>query len=120
MPIHHLSKEFQFAPYGVPLFSHRLRVVDPLPVHTHDHAELISRYCRLYGGACYPAEILRGNKSGAGKFVFAVQFRKPDGELLVTGDTLFIETLEDEFPFRVELIGTRYFVLDLPPRTDYQ
>lgn len=81
-----------------------------------DLGELLSRFCRLHGGACLPAEILGGEKKGDGQYVFEVEFRHPDGSLYRAGDTLVVETLESRFRFRVEEIGTRFFVLDLPPR----
>jgi hypothetical protein len=81
-----------------------------------DIPELLSRFCLDHGGACLPAEIVKGRKAGHGKYVFDVEFHKADGTLFQTGDTLVVETLESGFSFRVERIGTRFFVLDLPPR----
>jgi hypothetical protein len=69
-----------------------------------------------HGGACLPARVVSGIKKAPGQYEFEVEFLKADGRLFQTGDTLVVETLKTRFSFRVERIGTRFFVLDLPPR----
>lgn len=99
-------------------FSGDVRFLNDLneDVAPDDLAELLSRFCRDHGGACLPAEVVKGRKKGDGRYEFTVEFHRPDGSLYQAGDTLVVETLKTRFLFRVEEIGTRYFVLDLPPR----
>jgi hypothetical protein len=99
-------------------FSGDVRFLNDLneDVAPDDLAELLSRFCRHNGGACLPAEVIKGKKKGDGRYEFEVEFHRSDGSLYQAGDTLVVETLESRFLIRVEEIGTRFFVLDLPPR----
>jgi hypothetical protein len=81
-----------------------------------DVAELLRNYCTRHHGACLPARVVEGRLLGPGSYEFDVEFLDTIGRPVVIGDTMMAQSLASRFTFRVQRIGVRYYVLDLPPR----
>ncbi len=81
-----------------------------------DVAELLQYYCQRHHGACLPFRLVGGRVLEAGSYEFMVEFLDTDGSPIVVGDTMMQQTRASRFPMRVQRIGIRYYVLDLPPR----
>lgn len=82
-----------------------------------DAAELLEKYCAQQHGACLPARVVGGRAAGRGGFEFEVELLE-DGRPVTVGDPLIPQSRHSRVPFRVQRIGTRFYVLDLPPQRE--
>ena len=80
-----------------------------------DDAELLEKYCTQQRGACLPARVTGGRALAGRGFEFDVELLE-GGQPVATGDPLLPQSRRTRFAFRVQHIGIRYYVLDLPPR----
>jgi hypothetical protein len=80
-----------------------------------DAAELLEKYCTQQRGACLPARVTGGRALSRDSFEFDLELLE-SGEPVAVGDPLIPQSRRTSIVFRVQRIGTRFYVLDLPPR----
>lgn len=93
----------------------RLQDLNPL-VAPDDVPELFEKYCSRHRGACLPARVVAGRVAGPGGYEFLVELLGEDDAPVAIGDPLLPQSQIRRIPFRVQRIGIRFYVLDLPPQ----